>query len=136
MYFKKAAYWGFGLWFVGFMLTYMPLFIAGYLGMPRRYQDYSGPLLRYEAYHQWSTVGSWVLILGLAVIIINVILSVRRGKKTTSNPWHAATLEWTVASPPPTHQFPEPPVITHGPYDYPDVPYDDEAAAAVSESEA
>jgi cytochrome c oxidase subunit 1 len=127
MYNKRVALAGFVLWFVGFMLTYVPLFVAGYLGMPRRYQDYSGPLLRYAGYHQWSTYGSWIMITGLLVVIWNVIHSARKGPKTTANPWHGATLEWSVASPPPTHQFPEPPVIDHGPYDYDAVPRESEA---------
>jgi cytochrome c oxidase subunit 1 len=115
MYRKSWANTGFTLWFVGFNLLYFPLFIAGLLGMPRRYQDY---LPEYEIWHKISTFGSWIMVSGILILIVAVIHGLRRGEKASKNPWGGATLEWTVASPPPTHQFDKPPAITHGPYDY------------------
>jgi cytochrome c oxidase subunit 1 len=102
-------------WFIGFNVLYFPLFLAGLAGMPRRYQDY---LPEYHPYHMISTFGSWITVAGLLIIIGNLIISLRKGEKAEANPWHGATLEWAVASPPPTHQFPEPPELRHGPYDY------------------
>jgi cytochrome c oxidase subunit 1 len=49
----------------------------------------------------------------------NLLYAVFRGKRAPVNPWGALTLEWTVPSPPPTHQFEGPVEITHGPYDFP-----------------
>lgn len=102
--------------FVGFNLTFFPQLILGSQGMPRRYYDY---LVEFQGLHVVSTVGSWVLALGLFTVLGCFIHSLMRGKKAPSNPWGAATLEWTHAtSPPAPHNFLSPPVVTHGPYDF------------------
>ncbi|HSD62727.1 MAG TPA: cbb3-type cytochrome c oxidase subunit I, partial [Ignavibacteriaceae bacterium] len=62
MYNKKTAKVAFWILFVGFNTLYFPMFIMGWLGMPRRYYDY---LPQYQPYHVISTVGSWILITGL-----------------------------------------------------------------------
>jgi cytochrome c oxidase subunit 1 len=115
MYNKTIAMWGFGMFFIGFNCLYDPLFVAGYLGMPRRYADY---LPEYTIYHQLSTIGSWITVTSLLVIVGNLVYAYFRGRPAVRNPWGGATLEWTVPSPPPTHQFPTPVTVTHGPYDY------------------
>ncbi len=129
MYSRKGAVVGWTLFFIGFNCLYFPLFLAGLHGMPRRYQDY---LPEFHSYHMASTIGSWILATGLLTLIGNILVSIKWGKKAPLNPWGSATLEWTVASPPPTHQFESEPAITHGPYDY-DFLYEtegDEAASA------
>jgi cytochrome c oxidase subunit 1 len=63
-------------------------------------------------------MGSWVLYSGLAIIIINLIASLKNGKTAPADPWGGKTLEWTVPSPPPVENFDEIPVITNGPYHY------------------
>jgi len=55
---------------------------------------------------------------GLFLMFLNLIRSIRHGKKAESNPWKGTTLEWTVPSPPPVENFEEIPVVTHGPYKY------------------
>jgi cytochrome c oxidase subunit 1 len=112
---RRTAIVAFTTWFVGFNLLYAPLFVAGMKGMPRRYQDY---LPEYQGYHQLSTYGSWVMVTGILLMIWNLVVSARKGEPATANPWGGATLEWTVSSPPPTHQFPTIPTVTHDPYDY------------------
>jgi len=105
-------------WFlttVGFNVLYFPFFILGYLGMPRRYYDY---LPEYQTLHVISTVGSWILVAGILVMLINLLVSLRKGERASANPWGAATLEWTVASPPPLENFAEIPTVTKGPYDF------------------
>ncbi len=101
--------------FVGFNLLYFPMFIAGLYGMPRRYADY---LPQFAPLQVLSTVGSWVLFIGLVYMSANLIHGMRRGPKAGNNPWGAATLEWSVASPPPHNNFDEEPRVPHGPYDY------------------
>ncbi|MBS1519291.1 MAG: cbb3-type cytochrome c oxidase subunit I [Bacteroidetes bacterium] len=108
---KVAAYW-IG---IGFNVLYFPMFIMGYLGMPRRYYDY---LPEFQTYHIISTVGSWILVSGILVMVFNLINGIRNGKKTTDNPWGGTTLEWTVPSPPPLENFEEIPTVTTGPYDH------------------
>ncbi|MEM6327036.1 MAG: cytochrome c oxidase subunit I [Bacteroidota bacterium] len=104
--------------FIGFNLTFFIQFIMGSQGMPRRYYDYPDmPWL--EPLHQVSTMGSWVLGLGLMVVLINGIWSLFRGKLAPGNPWGGATLEWTATTTPPDHHnFKRTPLVTHGPYDY------------------
>ncbi|MCB0717225.1 MAG: cytochrome c oxidase subunit I [Bacteroidetes bacterium] len=102
--------------FIGFNVTFFTQFVLGTKGMPRRYYDYQ---IQYEALHQISTVGSWILASGLFLVLFTFIHSLMKGKKAGSNPWGAATLEWThTASPPSPHNFDEQPIVTHGPYDY------------------
>jgi cytochrome c oxidase subunit 1 len=103
------------LFFVGFVTLYAPMFYLGIKGMPRRYFDYD------EIFHAGnivSTMGSWILYSGLAIIILNLFTSLRRGIKAPADPWGGKTLEWIVPSPPPLENFEEIPNITKGPYDY------------------
>ncbi len=105
--------------FVGFNLTFFPQFIMGSLGMPRRYATY---VPDYQIYHTLSTVGSWVLAIGMFLHLFVFIHSLVLGKKAPPNPCGGLTLEWTdAASPPIEHNFHREPVVTHGPYDYDDV---------------
>jgi cytochrome c oxidase subunit 1 len=105
--------------FLGFNMTFFIQFVMGSQGMPRRYYDYPDmPWL--EPLHQASTIGSYVLGLGLLVVLINGMLSLRKKTpKAPGNPWGGATLEWThTTSPPDHHNFHHTPLVTHGPYDY------------------
>jgi cytochrome c oxidase subunit 1 len=115
MFKKTPAIIGWLLMTIGFNTLYFPMFILGYLGMPRRYYDY---LPQYQSYHVVSTVGSWILFIGILVIFINLLISLKKGMKASANPWGGKTLEWTVASPPPVENFHEIPVVEKGPYDY------------------
>jgi len=101
--------------FLGFNLTFFPQFIMGSQGMPRRYFTYPE---KYQAFHVMSTVGSWILGLGLLIMAVYLIYAIKWGPKAPKNPWGALTLEWTTSSPPPPHNFEEIPKITHGPYDH------------------
>lgn len=115
MYNEKVAIWSTPFIFIGFNMLYFTMFILGYLGMPRRYWSY---LPEYETLHIISTIGSWILIAGLAMMFGNLIYSLFKGKRTDSNPWGGVTLEWTIPSPPPTENFATIPVVNHGPYDF------------------
>jgi cytochrome c oxidase subunit 1 len=115
MYIKRPAFIGWLLMTVGFNILYFPMLILGYMGMPRRYYHY---LPQFETLHRIATVGSWIMVIGIIILIVNLIVSLKKGKKAPANPWGAATLEWTVSSPPPTENFHEIPVVTTGPYDY------------------
>jgi len=102
--------------FIGFNLTFFPQFIMGAQGMPRRYYDYEP---QFEIYHQLSTYGSWILGVGLFLVLGYMMMSLFKGKKAGRNPWGALTLEWThTTTPPDPHNFTETPVVTRGPYDY------------------
>lgn len=115
MYNKRVAKISWLFIFIGFQLLYFPLFIAGYLGMPRRYYDY---LPEFHIWHFISTIGSWIVITGLTIMLINLIYALKKGEKAVSNPWGGITLEWTISSPPPLENFEKIPVIEKEPYDY------------------
>ena len=115
MYKKRPAVVGWLLMTVGFHVLYFPMFIMGYMGMPRRYYHY---LPEFQTLHQISTVGSWIMVIGILLVVANLILSLRNGEKAPANPWNGRTLEWTVSSPPPTENFHTIPTLTTGPYDY------------------
>jgi cytochrome c oxidase subunit 1 len=119
MYARKPAFLAWLLATIGFNTLYFPFFFLGWLGMPRRYYDY---LPEYQVYHVIATIGSWILVVGLLIMVVNLIVSLRKGKQAPANPWGGATLEWTVASPPPQENFHEVPALTHGPYDYSSIP--------------
>jgi len=93
------------------------MFYLGMVGMPRRYYDY---LDQFHGPNILSTFGSWILVTGFVIIIVNLVRSARYGTKAEMNPWHGKTLEWTVPSPPPVENFDEIPVIgvEDGPYNY------------------
>ncbi len=101
--------------FVGFNLTFFPQFIVGYLGMPRRYHAYPP---EFQVFNVLSTAGASVLGLGYLLPIIYLTWSMRYGKKAPANPWGAVGLEWETASPPPTFNFDDDPVVEHEAYDY------------------
>jgi cytochrome c oxidase subunit I len=115
MYKKGPAVLSWLLMTIGFNTLYFPFLVLGYLGMPRRYYDY---LPEYQIYHVIATVGSWILVLGILIMIVNLLVALRRGAIAPANPWGGKTLEWTIASPPPTENFHTIPVVTAGPYDY------------------
>jgi cytochrome c oxidase subunit 1 len=115
LYEEKKAVLGWALVFIGFNMTFIPQFIMGSRGMPRRYYDY---LPQFEAFHKASTIGSWVLGVGFVVILINFIQSLISGPKSPRNPWTSASLEWQTATPPPEFNFIKEPVVTRGPYEY------------------
>jgi cytochrome c oxidase subunit 1 len=101
--------------FVGFNVTFLPQFVLGSQGMPRRYYNY---VEQFTTLHQFSTVGTWIMLLGFVIVAIYLVQSLRKGEKASSNPWNARSLEWMTSCPPPTENFAYTPVVTHGPYDF------------------
>jgi cytochrome c oxidase subunit 1 len=115
MYNKKLARVAWAHILVGFNVLYIPFFVLGWQGMPRRYYDY---LPQYHIPHLISTIGSWILIGGILMMLYNLVRSLKTGEIATSNPWGGTTLEWTVSSPPPLENFAEIPKVETGPYEY------------------
>jgi cytochrome c oxidase subunit 1 len=116
MYNLKRAKVAFWIIFVGFNTLYFPMFVMGWLGMPRRYYDY---LPEYTIYHQIATIGSWILITGMIIMFANLIKGIRKGKVVTErNIWGGETLEWTIETPPTHDNYDELPLITGTPYEY------------------
>jgi cytochrome c oxidase subunit I len=94
----------FALMFLGVLTTFLIQHVMGLDGMPRRIYEYDnvGHLALYNAI---STVGSFILALGVLVTIVNVARSLKSGPIAGPDPWKANTLEWFTASPPPVNNF-------------------------------
>ena len=114
-YAETPAIVAWALLFVGFNLLYFSMKLVGMQGMPRRYYDY---LPEFTTLNRISTIGSWILALGLVIMLVNLFRGLRSGEPFGINPWGAATLEWSVPTPPPTENFEAEPAVTHGPYDF------------------
>jgi cytochrome c oxidase subunit 1 len=96
--------WHFWLLVIGFNLTFVTLHFVGILGMPRRIYTY--PADRgWELWNLVATLGVPIQAAAILLFLINVILSLRRGKPAGNDPWDAWTLEWSTPSPPPPYNF-------------------------------
>ena len=111
--------------FIGFNLTFFPQFILGYLGMPRRYWDYSH-MPEWQGLNVLSTAGASILAVGYLLPMVYLFWSLRFGKPAPDNPWQATGLEWRTSSPPPTFNFDETPVVTWEAYEYEKMPLPEE----------
>jgi len=118
MYEFKKAYIGAILTAIGFLFHYVPMFILGLQGMPRRYYDY---LPQYETGNFLAGFGGYLLCIGILIMFVNLFRSFKQRIVAPSDPWGATTLEWTVPSPPPVHNFVEKPEIKEYPYDFSEV---------------
>jgi cytochrome c oxidase subunit I len=115
MYDFKKAYIAAVLTCVGFIFHYIPMLVLGLQGMPRRYYDY---LPQFETGNYLAGFGAMVMVAGLFLMFWNLFASFREKKPAVADPWGGTTLEWTIPSPPPVHNFPEKPVIPDYPYDF------------------
>jgi cytochrome c oxidase subunit I+III len=107
---ERAGVASFWTIFLGFNLTFFPMHIAGLLGMPRRVYTYPNGM-GWAMLNLLSTIGSYVLALGILVVVANVLWSLRWGTPAGNDPWGADTLEWATTSPPPNYNFATIPVV-------------------------
>src|SRR5262245_5085643 len=101
--------------FVGFILTFLPQFVLGYLGMPRRYASY---VPEFQVLNVMSSAGASILAVGYVLPLAYLLWSLAYGKKAGPNPWGATGLEWQTPSPPPPDNFDATPTVDRGPYEY------------------
>jgi heme/copper-type cytochrome/quinol oxidase subunit 1 len=104
--------WNFWLAFIGFNVAFFPMHILGLIGMPRRVYTYT-PEMGWDHLNLLSSAGAAVFAASFALLIANVIRSLRHGELAGDNPWGASTLEWATSSPPPPYNFSRTPVVTH-----------------------
>jgi cytochrome c oxidase subunit 1 len=97
----QLSFW---LILIGFNLTFLVQHSLGLEGMPRRIYEY-GAQQDWATYNVISTVGSFVLAIGVLVTVLNVVRSLKRGAIAGPDPWKANTLEWFSTSPPPVNNF-------------------------------
>jgi len=107
---ENLGKWHFWLMFIGFWVTFMPQYVVGLLGMPRRVVTYP-TYLGWESYNIISTVGAFVIAASFAVLLWNLWISWRDPVPSGDNPWDAHTLEWFTTSPPPHHNYSHLPAI-------------------------
>jgi len=106
--------------FVCFNAVFIPLFLAGLKGNPRRLYEMSSYdfLKPVQQFHVIATIATIGLLVGQLPLVVNFVYSLVRGKTATANPWQANTLEWTTASPPPHENFRKMPMVYRAPYEY------------------
>jgi cytochrome c oxidase subunit I+III len=111
MYHEGMGVASFWLTFVGTALTFFPMHILGLIGMPRRQYTYPSGM-GWTGLNLLQTIGSYVLTVGLVLIVVNLARSLLRGLPSGPDPWQAPTLEWATTSPPPEYNFAVIPAVT------------------------
>jgi cytochrome o ubiquinol oxidase subunit 1 len=112
----KLAFW---FWFIGFFVAFIPLYLLGFMGAPRRIDHYDS-LTGWQPLYITSMIGFVIICIGVLVQVYMVIVSIRDRKKNrdvTGDPWDGRTLEWAAHSPPPHYNFAVlPPIKSHEPF--------------------
>jgi len=112
--------WHFWLTIIPINVIFCGMLVVGYGGMQRRLYNYE----TYEFLKHLHPVNVWMtraaLLLGASQFLFvgNFLSSLISGKKAAENPWEVGTLEWTIPSPPPHHNYDEIPVVLHGPHEF------------------
>jgi cytochrome c oxidase subunit I+III len=107
---ERLGRWNFWLTMIGFNVAFFPMHLSGLLGMPRRVYTYL-PGLGWDALNFISTVGAFILGVGVLLFALNVVRSLRSGERAGNNPWGGGSLEWAAASPPQPYNFASLPTV-------------------------
>ncbi len=112
--FGKVQFW---MMVIGFNVTFAPMHILGLQGMPRRMQTYSA-VQGFGMWNMVASIGAFILGIGTMLTVVNLYTShrawVRQGRPNVgADPWDARTIEWSIPSPTPEHNFDTDPVVTH-----------------------
>jgi cytochrome o ubiquinol oxidase subunit 1 len=99
----KMAFWN---WLVGFQLAFLPLYVLGLMGMPRRMEHYGNP--EWQPWLVAAALGAGLILLGIISLGVQLYVSIRDREKLrdlSGDPWDGRTLEWATSSPPPEYNF-------------------------------
>jgi cytochrome c oxidase subunit 1 len=108
---ERMGRWHFWLFVIGFNVTFLPMHWLGMIGMPRRIYTYPAD----RGWDFWNLVASLGVLFqaaAIAVFLVNIVVSLRRGAPAGDDPWDAWTLEWATTSPPPAYNFDVVPVVS------------------------
>jgi cytochrome c oxidase subunit I+III len=108
---ERLGRWQFWLFFIGFNAAFFPMHLLGLMGMPRRVYTYPAGL-GWELPNLIASVGSWIIAVSVALFVVNVVLTLQRGKPAGDNPWGAPDLSWATSSPPPPYNFEQMPAVS------------------------
>ncbi len=113
---EAMAKWHFWLMFIFFNSTFLPLFVLGLKGMPRRVSSYEPSLVPLNT---WASISAFVLGFSMLIFIANTIYSMIFVRAPAeSNPWRSRSTEWQIPTPVPVHNFDQIPAFDADPYDY------------------
>ena len=113
---ETLAKWHFWLMFIAFNSTFLPLFVLGLKGMPRRVSTYEPNL---QGLNEWVSISAFVLGFSMLIFLFNVVYSLIFVREPAeANPWHSKSIEWQVPTPVPVNNFEQIPVFDSDPYDY------------------
>ena len=107
--FKLNEKWGtlsFWCWLIGFYLAFMPLYLLGFLGMPRRMEHYD--IAAWQPHLIVAAIGAFIILLGIVCLVVQLVVSIRERNEAldlTGDPWNGRSLEWLTASPPAPYNF-------------------------------
>ncbi len=115
---EKLGSWNFWLMVIGMNLTFGPMHILGLQGQPRRMYVWTEAragegFFNLGFWNLVSSIGSFILAVGVLMFLINVVHTARKGKQAPADPWDARTLEWLTTNPPKPHNFDRIPVVHH-----------------------
>ncbi len=109
---EKLGKWAFWAWMIGFDLAFVPLYVLGFMGMPRRMEHYANPA--WQPYLIIAAGGAAVILIGIFLQLVQLAVSIRQRHATrdlTGDPWDGRSLEWATSSPPPVYNFAQTPVV-------------------------
>jgi cytochrome o ubiquinol oxidase subunit 1 len=107
----KRAFW---LWLIGFYVSFIPLYLLGFMGAPRRIDHYAAST-GWQPFYLTAVVGFIIIASGMFTQVWQIIVSCKESKKhldKTGDPWNGRTLEWSTSSPPPFYNFAKIPTVT------------------------
>ncbi|VGO10652.1 Cytochrome c oxidase polypeptide I / Cytochrome c oxidase polypeptide III [plant metagenome] len=101
---EQLGKWAFWMIFIGFNMAFWMMHLTGLLGMPRRIETYPGDV-GWNGLNLLSSIGSFVMAVGVALLLLDLFVHARAGRLAPRNPWGAGTLEWGMATPPPAYNI-------------------------------
>jgi cytochrome o ubiquinol oxidase subunit 1 len=118
----RRAFW---LWLTGYFVSFIPLYLLGFMGAPRRIDHYDAAT-GFQPFYIASAIGFVIIMCGLFTQIYQIFVSLREKKPAPANPWNGKTLEWATTSPPAFYNFTKIPTVTgreeyYAPKEYEDI---------------